>query len=388
MMSDTFARQYFRGKSAGRLAVFATLISTSLVFSPVRADLIPVNPAPPALAEWASATEQVYSRVIVNNTFYGSVVKDGGCVGQNSQMWNCRDIIDSQDSQANSVTSETNTSATVSATRDGSDFGTADYAVAEATARAQTNFGSNKAEARASAAGDWIETRVDQDVPDPQETYIDGTSSSFGAALSRWTEVITATADGVVKFVFSLTQHAGELIASFGGIAPGGTNLNDTATPREGYGFGEFIVQLFDLGTPTTYGGGEQYPIIDGYALVGEGALQRDASDPNETVLLEVILNAVAGRDYSLVSQLSLEVGDNAWLDLFGTASLDRIEVAAGQQLTFASGTAYNVVGPTVDPDPDAGTVPEPGVLMLSLAGLLGMAATTHLRRRREAARG
>ena len=128
--------------------------------------------------------------------------------------------------------------------------------------------------------------------------------------------------------------------------------LTDKATGREGYGFGSFTVQLFDLANPVTYGDGERHPLVDGYALVGEGSILRDVSDPNETLWLELIFDADAGMQYSLVSELSLEVGDDAWLDLFGTASLDRIEIGDGQQLTFASGTRYNVVGPSVDPIP------------------------------------
>lgn len=368
-----------------RLTLAAALIGTSLAFSPARADIIIENPAPPSLAEWASTSPQISSRVIVGNTFYGSVVQPGGCVGQNSQMWSCRVIVDSQDIAANSRLSTTTTTSVVTATRNGSDFGNADYAVASATARAQTGYGSNKAEALARSAGSWTETRVQQDVPDAPVTGIEGTSSSFGAASSRWSDVITAADDGLVKLVFSLKQHAGVTYDGFDGGTPGGMLLTDKATGREGIGFGSFTVQLFDLASPVTYGDGEIHPFVDGYALVAGGIIQRDVMDPNGTLWLELVYNAVADRQYSLVSELALEVTDNAWLDLFGTASLDRIEVANGQQLTFASGTRYNVVGPSVDPDP--GTVPEPGTLLLSVAALLGLGAMRGLRRRRTAAR-
>lgn len=383
-MSPTPACLEGRRTAPSRLAAAAALIGASLAFSSARADIIIANPAPPSLVEWASASPQISSRVIVYNTFYGSVVKPGGCVGQNSQMWSCREIVNSQDTVANSREMTTTTTSVVTETRSGQDFGDPDYAVAQATARAQTTYGSNKAEAIARGAGTWTETRVQQDVANAPVIGIEGNSSSYGAATSRWSDVITATSDGLVKLVFSLKQHAGAIYSDFIGVGanPGGMLLTDQATAREGDGFGSFTVQLFDLANPVTYGDGEIHPFVDGYALVAGGSILRDARDQNETVWLELTYDAVAGRQYSLVSELGLEVLDNAWLDLFGTASLDRIEVGTGQQLTFASGTQYNVVGPTVNPGPDPGTVPEPGTLLLGIAALLGLGATRGLRRR------
>lgn len=378
-----------RARSATRFAAVAAAVGAALAVSPAHADVVVEGNPAPLLAQYASDAATLQSSAVATSTFRGSLRLQSCGAFSNSQGWSCRTIVDSEDFQANRVAQTTTSSGLASAERTGQSFnvsGTfaafADYDIATASARAQTGYGSNKAEATARNAATWSETRVldaDDSTLRTEEGFV---SSSIAAASSLWTEAITAAADGVVKLVFSLKLHAAELYAMFSGTVP-----DAGATLREGSGFAELAVQLFDLDQPTEYGDGDTEPYVDSFALVAEALVQHDASDPNGTQTFEVVFDARAGGRYSLVSLLALEVMDNARLDLFGTASLDRIEVTSGQQLTFASRTNYLVcdpVCPSVEPEPDpgGGTVPEPGTLLLSLAAVLGVATSRGLRRR------
>lgn len=386
--------RFGRAPSATRFALAAALVGAGLAALPARAGIVGIGEEPPALAQYAADAATLQSSAVATSTFRGSLQLQSCGDFSNSQGWSCRTIVDSQDYQANRVEQSTGSSGIVSAQRTNQSFNVggsfpafADYSIATAEARAQTGYGSNKAEATARGATTWDETRV-RDADDSDLKTEEGfVSSSIAAARSLYTEVITAATDGLVKLVFSLKLHAAQLYALAGGYGPNNA-------PREGDGFADLTVQVFDLDRPTTYGDGEQNPFLDSYELVAEALIQRNPSSPNGTQVFTLEFDAVAGGRYSLVSLLALEVMDNARLDLFGTASLDRIEVTSGQQLTFASGTVYQVcdpVCPSVGPDPDpgdgngGGTVPTPGTLALSLAGALGMAVT---RRRRHGAQG
>lgn len=379
-----------RALAVYRHTLAAALIGAGLACSTAHADIIVDGNPAPMLAPYASNTATIQSSAIATSTFRGSLRLQSCGDFSNSQGWSCRTIVDSQDYQANRVEQSTTSPGIVmSAERTHQSFNVsgsfpafADYDIATAEARAQTGYGSNKAEATARSAATWDETRVldaDDSTLKTEEGFV---SSSIAAARSLYTEVISAAADGLVKLVFSLKLHAAQLYTLAGGYG-------QNNTPREGDGFAELAVQLFDLGQPTTYGDGESDPFLDSYAPVAEALLQRDPSSPNGTEVFTLEFDALAGGSYSLVSLLALEVMDNARLDLFGTASLDFIEVTSGQQLSFASGTAYLVcdpVCPSVEPDPDpgtdTGTVPEPGTLMLSLAAVLGLTTSRGLRRR------
>lgn len=349
----------------------AVLLAGCLMFSKAQANIvIPVDPPTPTLANLASTTPTLYSRAIANSTFSGTLQES--CTGSNSQAWSCRAIIESLDPVANSIMVETVTTSTVEAFRGTDSFNFddnfADYTIATSEARAQTDYGSNKVEALArNAVANWSETRIEDISDSTLRTEGGFTSSSYAAAQSVWTDVIEADSDGTINLVFSLQLHAANIFTSFSGITP-------IANPemREGYGSGALTVQLFDLNAPVTYGDGENSPYIEGYALVADGMIELDATSPDGTTFLELLANVTAGGKYSLVTELSVEAENNARLDLFGTASLDRIEVAPDQVLTFASGTAYNV-----------SAVPEPGTLLMSLVGLGCVAVRLRLRRQR-----
>jgi hypothetical protein len=354
---------------ASRLALlFAGLLGAAVA----QASLITLNQRPPQLLEYASPTPSVLSRAFATSTFVGTLQQS--CIGGNSQAWSCREDVDQQDAQANRVAQSTDArGTTASASRDPTAFNSAtafaDYSVANANSRAQSDYGSNKAAAFARYGGDWTETRVEGVNDGTLREAGPFTGSAVAGATGVWVDSFTADADGTVRFVFSVTQHQG---ATFDGLSvvPG------VFKSREGYGFGEYLVQLFDLESTTTYGDGERYPLVeDAFTLLTEASLDFDAESADGRQLLYLEFAAVAGGRYSLVSQLSVEAVDNALLDLFGTASLERIELGQGQQLAFASGTAYSFVFPNNDPQ-DPGTVPEPTTLGLLLCASLAMGAT------------
>lgn len=362
-------------RRASRMALlFAGLLGSAVA----QADPIPVNPPPPQLLEYASETPSVLSRAFATTTFVGSLQVRQGCAGENSQAWACRILVDQRDSLAagNYVSQSTNTQrTTASASRGDTAFdnkdGFADYQVPVANSRAQSDFGSNKAEALARFAGDWNETRVLSTNDSTQRKEEDFFGRAAAGATSVWADAFTALTGGTVRFVFSVTQHQATVYEGLFHLADG--------ERREGDGFGEYLVQLLDLRSPVTYGDGERFPFQDGFALLAEASLGFDTGSPNGKQFLSLEFDAVADGLYSLVSLLSVEVVDNALLDLFGTASLERIEVGEGQQLAFASGTAYNFVFPDGEPQ-DPGTVPEPATLALLLCASVAM-GTAHRRR-------
>lgn len=359
-----------------RLSRTALLFAGLLGSAVAQADLIALNPPPPQLLKYASETPSVLSRAFATSTFVGTLQQS--CIGGNSQAWSCREDVDQQDAQANRVEQSTDArSTTASATRDPTAFNSAtvfaDYSVANANSRAQSDFGSNKAEAFARYAGTWDETRVESPNDGAQRKEGPFASSATAGATSVWADAFTASIDGTVRFVFSVTQHRGETYDGLQVPVPG------VFTSNPGDGFGEYLVQLFDLKSSVTYGDGERFPLQDGFALLAEASLGFDTGSPDGKQFLSLEFDAVADGLYSLVSLLSVEVVDNALLDLFGTASLERIEVGEGQQLAFASNTAYRFVFPDGEPQ-DPGTVPEPATLALLLCASLAMGAT---RRRR-----
>jgi hypothetical protein len=334
-----------------------------------------VGARPPELAAFASDTSSVFSQAAAASTFYGTL-QSRACVGFNAQAWSCRETVEQLDPLADAnrrVQTTSDPGTTVSASRDGrafdTDDGFADYLVANARSRARSDFGSNKTEALARDAASWNETRVLDGDDGTLRTEEDFNSSAWAASTSRWVEAFTTAIDGPVTFVFSVTQHQAQLFG--GSLEPERGSIDR----RAGDGFGEYILQLFDLNRPTTYGDGERFPFQEGFELAADASIGFDASSPNGTQHLFLTFDALAEGRYSLVSQLQVEVIDNALLDLFGTALLERIEVGAGQTLDFVSGTPYRIVAPDDDPQ-GPGTVPEPATLALLALGLAGVAAS------------
>lgn len=368
-----------------RLPSMALLFTGLLGAAAAQADLISVANPPPQLLQYASPTPSVASRAFATTTFYGTLRASQGCNLANAQAWACRKFVDRLDPGAdtNYASQATNTpGATASVSRGGNAFDTAagfaDYQVPIANSRAQSDYGSNKAEALARYAGSWDETRVESTNDSTLRTEEDFTGSAGAGASSVWADAFTTAIGGPVTFVFSVKQHQATTY-----VQP--DQFRENFLSRDGDGFGEFLLQLFTLDRITTYGDGERNPFIEGFELLTQASLDFDTASPDGTQFLSLAFDAAAGGMYSLVSLLQVEVNDNARLDLFGTASLERIEVGDGQHLTFASGSSYRLLFPNGEPQ-DPGTVPEPATLALLTCASLAMGATHRRRQKRDRA--
>lgn len=349
-----------------------TLVTAALVFSlsgPSAAltfdpDLdIPVLNPPPGLLSYASEVATLESSAGATSVYRGSLrftpCSDSGA------FWACRALFDSgfSDLPANQTGSMANDASVVSAERTTSAFDYtdptpqylysyfADITPATSHARAQTSFGSNRAQAAAWNGRSWTETRV-RSASDPTESSINGYTQAFASASSTYTEILTPDRDGQIILQFELEQHAGSGRPGFSG---------PTHDLFSGGADGSLEVQVFDLDRIITYSWGEDAApnTLDGYAIVGRENTGRDEVEGPGTSFMSIVFDVVAGHRYSVVSQLRVEADDNASVDFYGTASLERILVTPGMNLAVGSGTAYAVAA-----------IPEPQTGALLLAGL------------------
>jgi hypothetical protein len=317
-------------------------------------------PRPPSLLDFANAEPTLYSGASAEAFYQGSRRVPAIECNESFAFWSCRED-DYSETLRDDV--ESFDGSTVSAERKASDFERTDAGQATSKARAATEFGSLRVEAYAANGSVWEETRVNSsEVPDTRS--IIGQSSAGASAVSRSTEVLLASADGAVSLQFSLANHPGF-------FQPGGSFFANS-TPLPADGAADLNVQVFNLDVITQYTSlSLEFQPIDGFLLVGSGSDGRDLEDPAMETFLGITFNAVAGQRYSIVSQLAVSASNDAAMNLFGTASLDRILVQPGQVLSFASGTAYDIA-----------VVPVPAALPMLLGGLGLLAAGTRRRAR------
>ncbi|MEW5966958.1 MAG: FxDxF family PEP-CTERM protein [Pseudomonadota bacterium] len=356
--------------------VLAALLGTSLMFplADASAQGFLDNNEPPALLDYATGTPLRESRVTAWSTYQGSLrftpCSDSGA------FWACRNVFNSTDASnpANRAEAMATNNNAVSAVRTATAFDYtqsttqinysyfADITPATSGAKAQSDFGSNRAEASAWNGRYWTETRV-QNAWDPTESSVYGATSSGAAAWSTYTEVFTPSADGQITLEFELRQHPS-------GGNPGGT----TGYPNvkyDGYAVGSLLVQVFDLDSLHEYWRNDSSYPIEGPAFIGSGEIGRDWMDGTGTSFLSVVFDVTGGTRYSLVSQLSVFAEENASADFYGTASLERILVTPGMSLGIGSGSTYNIAAV-----PEAETY----AMMLAGLGLVGFAARRRLR--------
>lgn len=361
---STVARRCRRVLSTAATAAVALLAAAA----PAHADLILADEVPPpSLLEYATGTPQLRSRALAVTTLRATG-RAPVCTSSYA-FWECRTEIDRQDwIEPDNRSEEIEAGRGLArATRDAFSFDGLDYSVAEARARAQSDYRRNRAEVVAEHAGRWSETRVNGAWDGATETQDGFVSHGLAVASSLWADAFTPSIDDVLTLRFAVEQHGRGLGSPF--VVP-----DPSFTPYDGWADGRFSVQVFDLGQITQYGLGDG-AFVEGPALVAVGELDRTGEDGAGRVWLELMFSVLAGRDYALVADLTLSAEDNGWLDMFGTATLAEIRVGAGQALRFASGTAYDISGPSAP-----GVVPEPGSLALLLAGLASMAGVARRR--------
>lgn len=321
--------------------VGALLLGAAAV-SAARADF-PIDPRPPALLEYATPTPQLSSGAVALSDFEGS--RRTTTCDDNWSFWSCRELY----ADAGEDRTQRADDGIAAAERRTGVFPRVDHTHAESWARARSGFGSNRAEAHAITSFLWTETRVNG-AWDPTTGTIEGASSAWAFADSLWSEVLVPDADGPISLAFVLRQH--------GTASPPGAALPGPSVPFWDGGEGVLEVQLFDLDTIVTYDRGDGH-YVDGPALVAADSLVRDWADGAGSDHFQLSFDALAGMRYALVSRLTLSAYNNARIDMYGTAELERILVGPGQSLAFASGTTYTV-----------SVVPEPAAWALMLGGL------------------
>lgn len=323
-------------RSAGALLLGAAIATAA------HADFLD-NPRPPALLEYATPTPQLSSRAVAISDFDGS--RRRTACDDSWAFWSCRELY----SAAGEDRQQRQDDGIAAAERGSGTFARVDHTHAESWARARSNFGSNRAEAHAYHSFTWTETRVNS-AWDPTTNTIDGASSAWAFAESLWAEAFTVAEDGPLTLQFVLRQHGVPGDPPF--VLPG---------PYERFwsdGEGVLEIQVFDLDTIVSYDRGDGSP-IDGPALVAATSLVRSFADGVGSSPVQLSFDLLASTNYALVSRLSLSAYNDARIDMYGTAELERILVAPGQSLVFASGTSYTV-----------SVVPEPAAWALMLGGL------------------
>lgn len=309
-----------------------------------------------ALAGQAAAQSPTReSRAVALSTYQGSYAFPS--CSDSLAFWACRGTLSSASAfepENRDEASATNGSV-VRAERDANAFdssnGFVDITPATSSAQARTDFGRNQARAAAWNSRSWTETRVSS-ADDPTQSSIIGVTHAGAAAWSTYSEILTPDKDGEIILQFELDQHTGIGRPGFSGP------VSDRF--YGGYGNGSLLVSVVALDP------------IGGSPFVGDGRVSRSWGLGSGTSFLDVAFDVLAGKRYRVVSELQVEATENASVDFYGTASLERILVTPGMALAVGSGTAYAVTA-----------VPEPETYALMLAGLalVGWAA----RRRRRA---
>lgn len=359
------------GFASPRRSVQLTLLAVLLPCPVAGASAFTLDqPRPPALLDYATDTPQRQSSVTAWSTFNGSRLElpcsDSGA------FWACRKLFDSGDAfESKNRDSATSTSGSaVTASRGNQVFDSTapsplkvvDITPATSDARAQTGFGSNKAEATAWNGRYWTENRIES-AWDPSMYSIDSDTTSGAAAWSTYTELLTPSVGGQITLQFGLTQHVGTA-----------QPLRLTGFPGddyEGYGSGSLLIQVFNLDVSAEYWQPDSSFPIEGPLIVGSGEISRTADEGSGKSFLDLVFDVVAGNRYVLVSQLAVVAENNASADFYGTASLERILVTPGMTVDIGSGTAYNIAA-----------VPEPETYAMLLAGLGLVGFAAHRRRR------
>lgn len=321
-----------------------------------QAQILPGPSRPPALLAYATDTPQRLSEAAAQSSFDGSRRVPSLDCDDNWRFWSCRELFADEGEDRQQV----DDGSVVTAERRAGVFPRVDHTHAESWARARSDYGSNRAEAHAVTSFAWTESRV-ASAWDPTVTSIEGASSGWAIATSLYTEVFTPATADPISLEFVLRQHD-----------TGGSPAVTMPGPYEPFwsaGEGVLEVQVFDLDRIVDYRSGETD--VAGPALVGGDSLVRDWGDGAGSSFLQLSLDLAAGGRYALVSRLSVSAFNNARIDMYGTAELERILVAPGQTLGFASGTAYNV-----------SAVPEPAAWASMLAGMTLVAAWVSRRRR------
>lgn len=228
-----------------------------------------------------------------------------------------------------------------------------------AVARAQSDFGTNRASAETSAGGSGT---------DSQGSIGDAARSAtvqiltIAGASSTWRDVWSFNTDGHFSAKVAIDGQSSTL--SSNGFFPDSFDFTVGTTLGEWY-YDLDVWDVTNLSVSVDFETGGPTLIARLRDRTGNANEQR----PSFGSALDLDFDFMRDVSYVVVAQLGVNARNGRDVNLFNTAQLTDVALSSGAQLTALSGHDY------------LATVPAPGSALLLLSGLAGMAMKSRFRR-------